>query len=291
MMAWRSLLFVPGDEPARIARAASRGADAIIVDLEDAVVPAAKPAARSALPDSIRTLCDAGADVVVRINQSWLDVFADLDAAVCEGVEAVMVPKSEDPARLAVLAEMVGEFERQRGLDPGRLGLIALIETPAGVVRAAEIAAIDRVVGLALGTEDLSLAFGAEPTEALLDLPCRQIALAAATRQLMAFAVPISIASYRDEDGCRIAAARAKGFASTGALCIHPAQVLIANAAFAPSEPEIARARKIARAWVLGDGDRRGVVVHEGKMIDRPVLARAQRTLTQASRAGDRTAV
>ncbi len=128
MFAWRSLLFVPGDRPDRIARAHSRGADAIIIDLEDSVALSEKMKARAALPAGAAALREAGADVIVRINVAWRLAFADIEAAVAANASALIIPKTDDPARLQVISGILSELEAERGMADGTVRLIALIE-------------------------------------------------------------------------------------------------------------------------------------------------------------------
>jgi len=274
---WRSLLFVGADQIDRIAKISQLGADAVILDLEDAVPATAKADARAGLSALIAQLTDAGQTVVVRINAGWRDAMADLEAAVKPGVTAIMVPGCEHPARLETLAEIIGEWEVERGLSHASVSLLALVESAAGLENLTAIAQASRVIGLALGTEDLALNMAAAPTPALLDLPTRRIALAARARNLMALAVPISIAAYADADAYRAACDRARDYGVTGAICIHPAQVNAANAAFRPNDRELAEARAILAAWA-NRGDR-GVVVLGGQMIDLPVVERSRRLI------------
>lgn len=248
-MGWRSLLFVPGDNAARIEKAHERGADAIILDLEDSVAAAAKPEARAALPAAVSALYAKGATIVVRINSGWRQAMADLDKAVRPYVTAIMIPKVGDPKYVAVLGDIMNEFEAERGLPLGGIGVIALIESPAGLTASTKIVSVPSVIGLALGSEDFALALGVPPTQACLDLPSRQLALAAAERGLMALAVPFSIAAYKEEEAYRDAAVAARAFGATGALCIHPLQVGIANLVFDTTAAERAEARAIVLAW------------------------------------------
>lgn len=278
--AWRSLLFSPATDEARLAKAHTRGADALILDLEDALPADAKVAGRAAAQVWIERLAGLGQDVVVRINTPWLMAVADLDAVVRPGLKALLVPKAEDAGQLSVIAAMVGELEAERGLPAGGIGLLALIETPAAFSRLAEIAAVERVVGLALGPEDLSLSLGAPPSPLTLDLPCRLIALAAANRGLMALGAPISIAEFRDLEAYRGAVETARGMGLSGNLCVHPHQVEVVNAVFAPQAAEVADARAVLAAWQAGEG--KGVVALEGRMIDLPVVERARRVLARA---------
>lgn len=279
MRVWRSLLFVPADDERRLARAHERGADGIILDLEDGVAPAAKVPARSTLANRIADLAARGQDVIVRINGGWRDIAADLDACVCPGLSAILVPKAEDGMRLTVVAEMIAEWEALRGLQSGSVALIALVESPLGIANLSAIAGVPRVVGIALGTEDFSLALGVAPTREALDLPCRQIALAAAARSLMAFAVPFSIADFRDEDGATQAASASFAFGGSGALCVHPAQVTIANRVFTPSDAARADASAVLTAWAEAHDRGLSVASLNGRMIDRPVVERAKRLL------------
>ena len=276
---WRSLLFVSADDPRRLANVADRGAEAVILDLEDAVSILRKPAARETLPDAIQRLAGLGQPLVVRVNAGWLDLAADLQAAVRPGLAAIMVPGAGDPWRLAALAELLDEIEAARDLPHGAIGVIALVESASGLANLQALAAAPRVIGLALGTEDLSLEVGVPPSPAFLDMPARQIALAAAGAGIMAFAAPISIAEYADMDAYRSAAATARAYGATGALCIHPRQVEVANATFRPSEAEIADARAVVAHWEAIGGA--GVVSLNGRMIDLPVAERAKRLLAR----------
>jgi citrate lyase subunit beta/citryl-CoA lyase len=155
--------------------------------------------------------------------------------------------------------------------------VIALVETCAGVLDAAAIAAVPGLTGLALGSEDLSVELGVAPSAASLDLPCKQIALAAASRGLMALGAPVSIAEFRDLDAYAAAMDAARAIGMSGVFCIHPAQVEIANARFAPSETELADARAILAAWEAAQREGRAVVSLNGRMIDAPVVKRALR--------------
>jgi len=185
---WRSLLFVPGDQPRLADKAARCAPDAVILDLEDSVAASAKPQARAALPAMIEVLRQAGIEVLVRINADAPD--ADLEAAVRPGVRALMVPKTEGRAALDALSARVAALEPARAIQVGAIGLLALIESPAALLAAAQIAAADRIVGLALGGEDFAVALGAPPSPASLDLPCKLIALHAAAAGVAGLGLP-----------------------------------------------------------------------------------------------------
>lgn len=269
----RSLLFVPADDSARIARVHERGADGVILDLEDGVAPESKVAARAAVAQAAADIAARGAPVFVRVNADWRD---DLGAIVSPDIAGVVAPKVNDAA---AAAELVAAL---RAAAPGRaMQVIALIESPAALFNAPSIAAVDGVSGLALGGEDLCLSLGVAPTREALDVPCKLLALAAATRGLAAFGAPISIAEFRDLEAYRAAIALARQVGLTGALCIHPAQVAIANAGFQPTEREIEQARAVLEAWRQRGSS--GVTQLNGQMIDAPVVARARRVLGETS--------
>lgn len=287
MKPWRSALFVPGDAPERIAKAPTRGADAVILDLEDGVAQSSKRTARDAIAGNIAMLSKAGQDVVVRINGGWRDALADLEASVQDGLSAIMVPKAEDPARLSVLVEVVAEIASAKRLA-AFIPLVALVESPRGLANADAIAAVDGLCALALGTEDFALTLGVAPSTTALALPARQIALAAAARGIMGLAMPISIASMDVENGWRAAAEESRAVGATGALCIHPSQVAMVNSVFAPTAAELGDAESVVEAWRAGDGERKGVIAMGRRMIDRPVVERARRMLASQRDASNR---
>lgn len=275
MLRWRSMLFAPADHTERCAKAARAGADAVILDLEDAVAPGAKSAARAALAGAVGDVRAQGVAATVRINGAWMLAVEDLRAAVSAGADAIMVPKVECAHDLGVIAAMVAEL---RG---DALPLIALIESPAGVAQAHAIADVRCVAGLALGTEDFSLAMGVEPSTAVLDLPARQLAMAAAGRGLMALAVPFSIARFREEEAYRAIAGEAAAYGVNGAICIHPKQVAVANAVFGLSPAAREEAQRIWAAWEEARAQGLSVVSLDGRMIDLPVAERARKALAR----------
>jgi citrate lyase subunit beta/citryl-CoA lyase len=279
MTYWRSLLFVPADAHRLRARAHERGADGVIIDLEDGVASTAKAEARAGLSELLDDLKGKGAELLVRINVSWAEAVLDLRAAINPSLAAVVIPKVEEVSRLEVISEMVAELENEQELPTGAIGLVALIESPRGLSRAVELAAVPRVVALGLGPEDMCLALGVNPTPDVLDLPCRQLALAAATRELQCLAMPISLAEIFDSQAFGVAADRAFAMGCTGGLCVHPLQVTIANDRFAPDEHALVAAERTLDAWRISQTEGKSVVEFEGKMIDAPVAERARRVL------------
>jgi len=278
-LGWRSLLFVSADDQVRLAKVARCGADAVVLDLEDAVPPARKTEVRVGLPDTISELAARGCTLVVRINAGWIDAIADLAVAVRPEVAAIMIPKVEDSARLAVIAEIIAEIAKDLGI-PRPPGLVPLVESPAGVVELNAIAAVPCVIGLALGTEDFSLALGVPPSYEALELPCRLLALAAARCGRMALGLPVSIGTIENRSAWEEGVHAGRSMGLTGALCIHPRQVGIANDGFAPTAAEVEAARRILEVWKTAGSA--GVIQWDGKMIDRPVALAAERVIGRA---------
>lgn len=273
---WRSLLFVPGDDPRRIGKAVTSGADAVIIDLEDAVPPERKAMARTGIIDAVANARSAGCGLIVRINSRWSEIPSDLATIANAGICAIMVPKVDDASRIAVIDQMWAEI----GATPFP-PLVALIESPAGLAHIDAIAQMPAVFGLALGSEDFSLALGVPPTPECLDLPCRQIALAAARHDIMSFGMPISITTIEDREAWAVAVGKARAIGLSGALCIHPVQLEPVHHGFAPTDAEVQFAAGAIAAWESAGGR---PTTFAGRMIDPPVVAAARRMLEACGR-------
>lgn len=275
----RSLLYVPADAERFIAKAHQRGADAIILDLEDAVAPEHKVAARAGLDRSVAAVGQGGAAVFVRINSDDALRGADAAAACRAGAAGLVVPKVQGPQQLADLAQGLGGIEAEMGRS--EMGFIGLIEDPGAVLNAAAIAGGPRLLGLATGGEDLALALGARPTPAVLQLPKLLVHYAAKAHGLLSFGLLRSVADYADLGAIAAAVTEAREHGFDGATCIHPAIVPLLNAGFAPSPEELDWARRVL---ALAAG-RSGAFAVDGQMIDAPVLARARRLVGHAREA------
>ncbi|MDN3516522.1 CoA ester lyase [Aquisalimonas lutea] len=278
---WRSLLFVPADNQRLLARAGGRGADACILDLEDAVAPGDRPAARDGLADAVARLAAEGPAVLVRVNGGMRDQVRDLEACVGAGLAGVLIPKAETPHALVEADKLVTELEGERGLPPGRIRLVAMIESARGLLAAPEIAAAGpRLAALALGPEDLALDLGGRPDAELLTEPARRVVWAARAAGVEALGFPGSIGNYSDLPLLRRQLTAARGLGFVGAPCIHPAQIEPIHAAFAVSDEDYHWARRVVDAA----GGFEGVCSVDGQMIDRPVLSRARALLARAGR-------
>jgi citrate lyase subunit beta/citryl-CoA lyase len=279
----RSWLFVPGENDRMMAKAPTLTADIIVFDLEDAVAPQRKEAARQLVRRTIET-GGLQARVYVRLNGLHTGMTRqDIESVVVPGLSGVMLPKAEGPGELKGLDTLLREAEEDAGIQPGTLEVAALVETPTGVLNAHTIALSSRVVALALGGEDLAAALGAERTQLAPELLYARgrvvMAAAAATIQ----AIDTVWVDVRDDESLRKEACFVRNLGFTGKLAIHPRQVPIINEAFSPSEEELTQAARIAEAFNASDA---GVVTVDGKMVDEPVVRRARRLLALASRDG-----
>lgn len=287
----RSLLFVPGDSPSKIAKAASAGADVLLLDLEDSVAPSSKPRARSVVAEAIAGLRAEAARCRLYVRVNALDtglVEADLDAVMKAAPDGLMLPKSATGADVQHLAAKVAVREAEFGLPDGATRIIAIAtETAAslfglGTYRGAS----PRLAALTWGAEDLAADLGAETnrTEAGEHADpyrlARTLTLAGAAAAEVP-AIDTVFTAFRDTEALRreCEAARRDGF--SGKMAIHPAQVPVINEVFTPSPEAVAHARRIVEAFAAAPDA--GVVGIDGKMIDRPHLRQAQRILARAA--------
>ena len=285
---WRSMLFVPVTVEKFVARAADRGADALILDLEDSVPAAEKPRARTLLQQAAKEVARRGADVVVRINRPWRMALADVEAAVSPQVQALMLTKVESADHIRMVAEIVDELEAERGMAPGTTGLVALIETAGAFFHMAAIArAHPRLVGLSVGAEDFALALGMLPEAEGLLYPKQQMIIAARAAGILPLGFIGTVAEFRDLDAFRATIRRSRRLGFAGASCIHPTQVGILNEEYRPSAEEVAHAQRVADAYQAALAGGIGAIELDGKMVDVPVVERARQVLAhhQAIRA------
>jgi citrate lyase subunit beta / citryl-CoA lyase len=284
MPVWRSLLFVPVNVERFLAKAHERGADGIILDLEDSVSPSEKENARKLLPSAVERLRkNSCGDVLVRINQPLELAVRDLEAAVLPGVASILVTKVEGVSHLRLLDELVTRLEDKRGLPPGRIRFNGLVETPGPLAQVHAIArATPRLIALSLGAEDYATAIGGEPTEEVLLMPKQQVVQAAYAAGLMAMGTIGTLAGFGDLDAYARMVRRSRDFGFVGASCIHPAQVAVLNAGFSPTPEEIAEAERIVAADREAAAQGRGSFQLDGKMIDIPIVQRAEALLARA---------
>ncbi|HKS64882.1 MAG TPA: CoA ester lyase [Xanthobacteraceae bacterium] len=277
---WRSALYVPANVPRFIDGAHKRGADAIIVDLEDSVPIAERPAARRDLIATAENVARGGADVIVRINRPWRQAMLDLEAAIHPRVKALAVTKVDSADHIRLVGEVVSELEAERGMAVGSTKFTAMIETADAWFRMPEIAKADpRIVALTLGGEDFALSVGMLPTAEALFMPKQTLCIAARAAGILPLGFIGTVADYKDLDAFRETVRRSRRLGFRGASVIHPAQIPILNEEFAPSADEVASARKIVAAYDEAVAAGRGSISVDGKMVDVPVVLRAQEVL------------
>jgi citrate lyase subunit beta/citryl-CoA lyase len=276
----RSLLFIPADAERFIAKGAQRGADVIILDLEDGVAPSAKDKARAALPGAVKQLHDGGATVYVRVNNEPYLLPNDVAAAVASGADGIVLPKVESPLQLEQLDADLAREEHFAARAQRVVRLIALIETPQGVVQAAAIArASPRLVGLVFGGEDFSTAMGIAPLPEAMGWPAQAVAVAAAAAGIQPLGLPGSVGDFSDPEAYLALALHAKRIGIRGAVCIHPAQVQVLNDVFGGTDAEAAAAERLLAAFDAGIAQGKGAIALDGKMIDVPIATRARQFL------------
>ena len=279
---WRSMLYVPATSEKFIEKAHERGADAIKIDLEDAVAPAEKPRARTLVRSAAKVVAKGGADVLVRINRPLRMAVDDLEASVWPEVQGLVLPKVESSDHIGFLTEIITELEEERGMQRGHIKLMALIETPRGYSNVRDIAhSSHRLSAIALGQEDFSAEMGMVEPEGMSLLSYYQtVQVAAREAGILPIGYPGSIAEFTDLELFKSNALAARKLGFDGGACIHPKQVPILNEAFTPTDEEIDRSERMVAVYdaAMAAGD--GAVAFEGKMIDVPVVARAERILS-----------
>lgn len=283
-MSPRSLLFVPADSERKLARAADTGADALILDLEDAVAPERKPAARELARAFLQLPRSAGsAELWVRINAlNTRDSRLDLAAIVGAGPCGLMVPKVDHPAELVALSEDLSTREAQAGIGAGTTHLISLLESPSAILTAAGYlqTRLERLSGVTWGAEDLAAALGVRSSrdadgEWNFALHSARLQCLLVARALSVDAIETVTIDFKNLDALRAECLRARAAGFTGKLAIHPDQVGVINDAFQPSPAELQHARRVIAAFEEIPGA--GVVALDGTMIDIVHLHAAQR--------------
>ncbi|MDH7796646.1 MULTISPECIES: CoA ester lyase [unclassified Beijerinckia] len=276
----RSLLYVPGNSEKFIAKAHERDADAIILDLEDAVPAAEKAGARQRLAQSIASVGQNGATVFVRVNAAETGLQEDDAAAAClAGAHGILVPKASKPQMLQALDHHLSRIERAMArTDPVRL--VPIVEDPGSVLNASAIAtATARNWGLITGGEDLATSMNASPTPDMLRWPKLMVHFAAKAAGLRSLGLLRSVADFRDVDAVMAATLEARQHGFDGATCVHPNVVSLLNRGFFPTRAEFEWAREVVVAYAHAEQAGLGATTVQGRMVDLPVVERARRIL------------
>ncbi|HEX3413487.1 MAG TPA: CoA ester lyase [Stellaceae bacterium] len=284
MQPLRSFLFAPGNHARRVEKALSLDADAVILDLEDAVATAEKRATRDAVIAAL--VRPRRALLYVRVNAVDTEFcYGDLAAIVRLGLDGVILPKVESAAGLATADWLLAQLEREQGLLPRTTDLVPIIETARGLNQIdAILAAGTRVRHIAFGagdfTLDVNMAWSREEAELAYARAKIVTASRAAGIEAPFDTVWVDLA---DEEGLEASARTAFGFGFQGKMCIHPNQIAVVNRVFTPSEAEIAFADRVVAAFARAEAEGSAAIQLDGKFIDYPILYRAQRVLEKVA--------
>jgi citrate lyase subunit beta/citryl-CoA lyase len=280
----RALLFAPANEARKAEGVGRFGADACVLDLEDAVALTQKDTARAAVAERVARYVDPSV-LMVRVNSADSGLLdQDLDAACHPNVEAILIPKVEDPAALDHAHHRLGELEAARGVAVGQIRLLALVETTAGLVRCEEIAraASPRLLTLVFGLVDFSLDLGIDLSEDPFNqvLYARSRLVVAARAANLAPPVDGPYMRLDDAEGCALQAQRSRGLGFQGQVTVYPPQVEVVQRAYgAFTEEELAHARRVVKEFEHAQADGLAAVRVDEHFVDYPVYHRARRML------------
>jgi len=280
-MVRRSILFSPGDQPELLRKAPDSGADVVVFDLEDAVAPTRKSAARETVTAALADV-DPDCEVCVRINPLKSGGRQDLAAVLAEAgaVDSVMLPKVSSPWAARQLDDLLGDH----GVDRP---ILALLETAEGVLAAREIGEVSGVDALLLGAEDLSADVGATRTKGGEEISYARQRIVLAASAAGVDAIDTLVTDFEDTDHLAADTRRSVEYGFDGKMAIHPAQIPVINDAFTPDEAEIEWAEAVIEARDEAEAAGRGVFVVDGEMIDAPLIAQAEQILERAQAASE----
>ena len=277
----RSLVFVPGNRANMLERALSFGADVVMVDLEDSVPPGEKASACEMAAEWVPRLAAAGRRVMVRVNSLDTGLTSpELEMVVCPELAGISVGKGDSAWDLQQVDRLLGPLESRIGIPRGTIKLVPWIETAMAIVHVYEMArASQRIVGIAFGAEDYTNDMGVIRTDFGEECYYARSAVAVAARAARVAALDGPFVGFRDPDGLRTDAGTARQIGFTGKFAIHPAQIEIINETFSPHPDDVEYARTVVAAWEEAERAGRGSLSIDGRMVDVPVVKRAQNLL------------
>lgn len=288
---WRSLLYVPVNVDRFVDKAHTRGADGVILDLEDSVPPSEKAAARTMVAAAAEKVSRHGADVLVRINRPLDLAVRDIEAVISPAITALKLPKVQSAEHVQLLAELIDEIEAARGMVVGHTRLVAMVETADAFFSIDRIAkASPRLASVLLGGEDFALDVGFKPDPEVYQYPKQQAMIAARAARLTPMGLIGTVADYSDNDAFLAMVRNSARFGLEGASCIHPKNVPMLNLGFSPDPEEVAYAKRVIELDAKAVAEGRGSWELDGKMIDIPVVERARRLVRRAERIAAREA-
>ena len=284
----RSMLFLPGNTPNMLINGNCLGSDAVIFDLEDAVSPAEKDAARILVRNTMRYMDFRGCEIIVRINSIdtafWKQ---DIDAILPQKPNLILLPKTGCAADVLEADAYITQVEEKLGLEKNTVGLMPLIETAMGVENAFQIAsATSRVQALFLGAEDLTADLQCKRTKEGREIEYARTRLVVAARAAGVDVYDTPFTDVNDDEGIVTDAQLAKALGFTGKASISPRHVEVINSVFSPTQKEVDYAYEVMEAIALAKEQGKGAIALHGKMIDAPIVARAQQTIAMAEALG-----
>lgn len=284
----RSMLFLPGNNPNMLINGNYLGADAVIFDLEDAVSPGEKDAARILVRNTLRYMPFDRCETIIRINAVDTPYWKqDLDAILPYQPDMILLPKTGTPADVAAVDAYIGQAEEKLGLTKNRVGLMLLIETALGVENAYAVAsASDRVKAIFLGAEDLTADLQCKRTKEGREIEYARTRLVVAARAAGVDVYDTPFVDVNDDEGIVKDAQVSRDLGFTGKAAISPRHIQVINRIFSPSQKEVDYACEVMEAITLAEKQGKGAIALHGKMIDAPIVARARRTLDMAKRLG-----
>ena len=284
----RSMLFLPGNNPNMLINGNCLGADAVIFDLEDAVSPAEKDAARILVRNTMRYMDFRGCEIIVRINSIDTPYWqADIDQILPCKPALILLPKTATAQDVLTADAYITQVEEKLGFAPNTVGLMPLIETALGVENAFAIAsATKRVQALFLGAEDLTADLQCKRTKESREIEYARTRLVVAARAAGVQVYDTPFTDVNDDEGIVKDAAVAKALGFTGKASISPRHVEVINTTFSPTQKEIDYAYEVMDAIALAKQQGKGAIALHGKMIDAPIVARAQQTIAMAKQLG-----
>ena len=284
----RSMLFLPGNNPNMLINGNCLGADSVIFDLEDAVSPDEKDAARILVRNTMRYMDFRGCEIIVRINSIDTPYWQrDIDAILPYTPGLILLPKTGSAADVLAADAYISQTEEKLGIKTGTVGLMPLIETALGVENAFAIASVSsRVKALFLGAEDLTADLQCKRTKEGREIEYARTRLVMAARAAGVDVYDTPFTDVNDDEGIETDAALAKSLGFSGKASISPRHVDVINRVFSPTLPEIDYAYEVMEAIALAKKQGKGAIALRGKMIDAPIVTRAQRTIAMAEALG-----
>lgn len=283
----RTMMFVPGNSPKMINSAAIHGADSLMFDIEDSIPVTEKDTARLLTAEALKTM-DFGCETVVRINHPTQTPYGldDLELIARAKPNLIRLPKTEDVSEVELVAAKIEEIEKENGWPEGTINIIVAIESVKGLYNVREICHGPRVIGIALGAEDFRADIRTGKSKPAVELFFARSTILMAAREAGIRCVDTVFSDVKDPEGFKEEVTFIKSLGFDGKSCIHPSQIKMVHDIYTPSDKEIEHSVKVLNSYADAVRRNLGVIAVDGKMIDGPIVVRAQRIVNQGRAAG-----